>query len=188
MAWAPTFLIKSFGLSPTEVGLKYGALVAIIGIFGPLIAGPLSDWVNARIKAGRLYVTLISLTISPFFAWLTFHSNSPNEFYLWFSCFSFFLTMWLPPVYASFMDLVLPRIRGSVMSFYILTMTIVGLGLGPYAVGLISDVNGGDLGSAILSVYWLGVPLVILIVLLIWRFPVDEAGVVAKARVAGEPL
>jgi MFS transporter, Spinster family, sphingosine-1-phosphate transporter len=188
MAWAPTFLIKSFGLSPTEVGLKYGALVAIIGIFGPLIAGPLSDWVNARIKAGRLYVTLISLTISPFFAWMTFHSKSPNEFYLWFSCFSFFLTMWLPPVYASFMDLVLPRIRGSVMSFYILTMTIVGLGLGPYAVGLMSDVNGGDLGSAILSVYWLGVPLVILIALLIWRFPADEAGVVAKARAAGEPL
>jgi MFS transporter, Spinster family, sphingosine-1-phosphate transporter len=188
MAWAPTFLIKSFALSPAEVGLKYGSLVAIIGIIGPVIAGPTSDWLQSRVAGGRLYVTLFSLVVSPVLAWMTFHAETPGQFYIWFSAFSLVLTMWLPPVYASFMDLVLPRMRGTVMSFYILTMTIVGLGIGPYAVGLISDVNGGDLGSAILSVIWLSPLLVLLTIWLIRKIPKDEASLLARARAAGEAV
>ncbi|MEY2942815.1 MAG: hypothetical protein RLY97_829, partial [Pseudomonadota bacterium] len=57
---------------------------------------------------------------------------------------------------------------------------------GPYTVGLVSDVNGGDLGAAILSVYWLGPVLVALIGLLIWRLPHDEAKVALRAQAAGE--
>jgi MFS family permease len=78
--------------------------------------------------------------------------------------------------------------RGSVISFYILTMTIVGLGTGPYAVGLVSDVNGGDLGEAILSVYWLAPILIVLIIWLIRQLPRDEATVVERARTAGEAV
>ena len=96
--------------------------------------------------------------------------------------------MWLPPVYAGFVDLVLPRMRGMVMSFYILTMTIIGLGLGPYAVGLISDLNGGDLGAAIMSLFWLSPPIALLTLWLVLRFPRDEALVIARAREAGENL
>jgi hypothetical protein len=72
------------------------------------------------------------------------------------------------------------------MSFYILTMTITGLGLGPYTVGLVSDVNGGDLGAAILSVYWLAPLLVVLALLTVLRLPSDEASLLARARAAGE--
>jgi hypothetical protein len=67
-------------------------------------------------------------------------------------------------------------------------MTIVGLGIGPYAVGLISDLNGGKLGEAILSVYWLGPVLVLLIIWLIRQLPRDEATMVERARAAGEPI
>jgi hypothetical protein len=60
--------------------------------------------------------------------------------------------------------------------------------LGPYAVGLISDVNGGDLGSAILSVYWLGMPIVLLIIAILVLLPRDEALMVERSRAAGEPI
>ena len=188
MAWTPSFVIKTFHISPAEVGLKYGALVAIVGIVGPLVAGPLSDWLNARVRGGRIYVTLGSLIASPLLAFGVFHATSINAFYLAFTLYSFALTMWLPPIYASFMDLVLPRMRGTVISFYILTMTIFGLGMGPYAVGLISDVNGGNLGQAILSLYWLGPVLVVLVIALVWRLPRDEHRVVERARAAGEAV
>jgi hypothetical protein len=65
-------------------------------------------------------------------------------------------------------------------------MTIVGLGTGPFAVGLISDLNGGDLGSAILSLYWIGPLIVALIVAAIVRLPRDEALLVGRAAEAGE--
>ncbi|MCK5750352.1 MAG: hypothetical protein KAH44_29310, partial [Oricola sp.] len=84
--------------------------------------------------------------------------------------------------------LVLPRMRGMVMSYYILMMTITGMGLGPYAVGMISDVNKGNLGDAILSVYWVAPVIVALIVALIWRMPKDEATLAERAAAAGEAV
>src|SRR6185295_6202305 len=138
MLWTPTFLIQHFHVSTAEVALKFSVLITVLGIVGPLIAGPVSDLVNARIAGGRLYVTLASLVVSPCCAIWTYWADDLGSFYLRFVTFSLSLTMWLPPVYAGFVDLVLPRMRGMAMSFYILTMTIIGLGLGPYAVGLIS--------------------------------------------------
>ena len=188
MAWTPTFLIQHYGLSATRVALQFGLLITLLGIAGPLIAGPLSDWIEARRPGGRLYVTLASLVVSPGFAIWTYWADDLTSFYLRFVAFSLSLTMWLPPVYAGFVDLVLPRMRGMVMSFYILSMTIVGMGLGPYAVGLISDRNGGDLGAAILSLFWLSPPIALLTALLVLRFPRDAARAVERAREAGEKL
>ena len=186
MGWTAAFLIKTYHLSAADVGLKFGMEAAAIGIVGPLLAGPLSDWLETKLKAGRLYVTLGALIVSPLLAWPVYHATSPSAFYVAFALYSLALTMWLPPVYAGFMDLALPRMRGSVMSFYILTMTIFGLGLGPYAVGMMSDVNGGHLGDAILSLYWIGPLLVVLVLALIWRLPKDQASMLMRAQAAGE--
>lgn len=188
MAWTPAYLITEYGLAPAEVGAVFGPLSAIIGIVGPLAAGPFSDALNRRIPAGRIYVTLAALVISPFLAAYAYAAPNLEAFYLRFTFFGLVLTTWLPPIYAAFLDLVLPRIRGAVISFYILTMTIVGLGLGPYAVGLMSDVNGGDLGAAIMNLYWLAPILVALTVVLIWRLPRDERTMLARARAAGETI
>jgi len=188
MGWSPAFLIKTYHLTATQVGAVFGPLAAGIGVVGPMIAGPLSDWLNARFRSGRMYITLGALTLSPFIGWFVYHANTPGEFYAAFTIYSLSLTMWLPPLYAAFMDLALPRMRGSVVSFYILTMTIFGLGLGPYTVGLISDLNGGNLGAAILSIYWVGPFIVALVLALIWVLPKDEATVISRAQAAGEPI
>ena len=60
MGFTPSFLMKHYGLSPATTGLQFGLLAAAIGIIGPLIAGPLSDRINARFPgAGRAWVTLV---------------------------------------------------------------------------------------------------------------------------------
>lgn len=188
MGWTPTYLTRHFHLSALEVGQQFGVLSAVIGIIGPLVAGPVSDWIGQRLGGGRLYVTLISLGLSPLPGILAYRAETLAGFYLYFSVYSFLLTMWMPPIYATFLDLVLPRMRGSVMSFYIMTMTIVGLGTGPYLIGLMSDINGGDIASAILTLYWLSPVLVILTIALIFAFPRHEAAMLDRARAAGEPI
>lgn len=188
MLWTPTYLTQHFGLSASKVAWEFGTLITVLGIAGPLIAGPVSDWVNRRVPGGRLYVTLAALVIYPPIAVWTYWAEDVATFYLRFTAFSLSLTMWLPPVYAALVDLVLPRMRGMAMSFYILTMTIVGLGLGPYAVGMISDLNGGDLGAAISSLFWLAPPIALLTLFLVLRFPRDEALLIPRTREAGEPI
>ena len=187
MAWAAAFVVRRYNQSLADVGLTFGFLLAFGGIVGPLLAGPLADRLDQHVRGGRLYVTLGALLISPFLAILTFTADTLTGFYLRFIPFSLAVTMWLPPLYATFVNLVLPRMRGSVISCYILTMTIVGLGLGPFAVGLMSDITG-DLGQAILNLYWLSPVIALLAVVLIVIVPRGEASLIERARNAGESV
>lgn len=188
MGWTPPYIIKTFNQTAAETGAIFGPLSAVLGIVGPLIAGPVSDWAHKRIAAGRLYVTLFALGVSPLLSLIVYTADSLPMFYATFCVYALILTMWMPPIYAAYLDLVLPRMRGMVMSFYILLTTITGLGLGPYTVGLISDVNGGNLGSAILYTNLAAPLIVVLIVLLIRRLKKDEALILSRARAAGEPV
>lgn len=188
MAFTPSYLIGHFNQSATQVGLIFGPFIAALGVLGPVISGPLSDWSEKRFKGGRLVITLVSLIISPLCAMAVYTTDSLAMFYVFFIAFSLSTTMWLPSIYATLVELVLPRMRGMVTSFYILAVTLLGQGMGPYAVGLMSDRNGGDLAAAILDLYWVAVPIVILSAVAIWRYRIDEPQVLARARAAGEPV
>jgi MFS family permease len=187
MAWSSAYIVGRFNQSLADVGLTFGFLVAFMGIVGPLLAGPLADWLDQRIRGGRLYVTLGALMLSPVLAILVFTADTLTGFYLLFIPFSLAVTMWLPPVYATLLNLVLPRMRGSVISCYVLTMTIIGLGLGPFAVGLMSDITN-DLAVSILNLYWLSPAIAGLTVLLVIRTPRDEMRLLDTARKAGEQI
>ncbi len=187
MGWTPTYLVREYDQSLARVGAIFGPLSAAIGIVGPLIAGPLSDLFKGRNPSGRLYLLAAVMTLSPLTAMWTYAATDITSFYIRFVIFSLVLTMWMPPVYASMMDLVLPRMRGTMMAYYTLITTILGLGTGPYLVGLISDVTG-DLGFAIMCTFF-GSPVIVLLTLYAAiRLPKDEAAVVERARAAGEPV
>ncbi|HEU0118195.1 MAG TPA: MFS transporter, partial [Alphaproteobacteria bacterium] len=65
---------------------------------------------------------------------------------------------------------------------------LLGIGLGPYCVGLVSDASNGDLGHAILSINWVAVPIAILLLIIVVRGRADTARVVDRARRAGEVI
>ncbi len=189
MGFTPTFLMKNFDLTPAQVGLKFGLLSAAIGILGPMIAGPVSDKINHIWPGkGRIWVTLFSLGVSPLLAFWLYSARDADSFYIRFVAYSIVLTMWLPPLYAVMYDQVLPRMRGITTSVYLLLVTILGLGIGPYVVGLIADANNGDLAKAILSINWVAPLIVILLILLTTRAKRDEDLLVERARAAGEPI
>jgi len=189
MGFTPSYLIRTFDLSPAEAGLQFGLLAAALGMIGPIIAGPLSDWLTGRMGApGRVWLILASLGISPFFGIWTFSAGDPGSFYLRFIAYSLILTLWLPPIYSLMYDLVLPRMRGIASSTYVIVSTLLGLGMGPYFVGIVSDRNGGDLAGAIISINWNAPVIVLLLLIVLLRVRGDEASMIGRARAAGEPI
>src|SRR5262249_34100324 len=60
MGFTPSFLMKSYGLSPSTTGLQFGLLSAAIGIIGPLIAGPQIGRASCR-ERGEISVVAVSL-------------------------------------------------------------------------------------------------------------------------------
>jgi len=189
MGFTPSFLMKRYGLSPAATGLQFGLLSAAIGIIGPLIAGPLSDRIAARFSnVGRVYVTLFALGASPLIALWVYSASDAAAFFARFILYSLVLTAWYPPLYATLYEQVLPRMRGITSSTYLISYTIFGLGIGPYAVGMLSDANGGNLAAAILGINWVAPAIVVMLVILARRVRRDEAALVARARHGGEPI
>jgi MFS family permease len=189
MGFTPLFIMREYGLSPTQTGVQFGILATALGVIGPLISGPVSDWANTRFPSvGRVWVVIVSLGLSPFPAILAYTATNPVSFYSWFTVHALLLTMWLPPLYALMFDLVLPRMRGITYSIYLVAYTILGLGVGPYGVGMISDANGGQLGRAILDLFWLAPVIIVLLIMLLVRARRDEEGLRDRARRAGEPV
>lgn len=189
MGFTPSFLNREFGLSPAQTGVQFGLLAAALGIIGPVVAGPLSDWLTVRMGGrGRVWLTLASLGISPLFGLWTYSAPDVTSFYLRFSIYSLILTLWLPPIYSLMYDLVLPRMRGITSSVYIIVSTLLGLGMGPYFVGIVSDRTGGDLGVAIMSINFNGPIIVLLLLIVLTRINRDEASMLSRARAGGESV
>nr|WP_250890225.1 MFS transporter [Sphingobium nicotianae] len=189
MGFTPSFIMKIYGESQTATAVKFGTLSLVIGVIGPLIAGPLSDWFDRTMPGrGRVWLTLFALGVSPFVGIWTYLAEDAGSFYTRFILYSVILTCWIPPLYALMYGLVLPRMRGIAASTYLIVSTIFGVGIGPYQVGIVSDATGGDLRIAILSTNWVAVPIVILLLILAMRVRRDEAMMLERARAAGEPV
>jgi MFS family permease len=189
MGFTPSFLVREYGLSMAETGLQFGLLAAALAIAGPIVGGPLTDWLTVKLGArGRVWLIFFSLGVSPFFGIWAYSAESSMSFYLRFIPYSLILTLWLAPMYAQLLELVLPRMRGITFSTFMIVQTLLGLGMGPYLVGIVSDRNGGDLGQAIMSVNVVAPVIVVLLLIVLTRVNRDEASILARARAAGEQV
>lgn len=181
MSFNPSFLMRYYGLSMKDTALQFGLVSAAMGILGPLFWGPFSDWLNQRFPGtGRAWTSLFCMALSPLMSFWVYWAPDATNFYLRFVAYSLVLTGWMPPLYAILYDQVLPRMRGITGSLYLLVATVIGLGIGPYAVGLLSDASG-DLRSAMLSINAAAVPIALLMFAIARRARRDEDALMERA-------
>ncbi|WP_284124339.1 MFS transporter [Parerythrobacter aestuarii] len=181
MAFNPSFLLTYYDLTLSEAALQFGFVSAGMGIIGPLIWGPLSDKLNIRFPgAGRAWVAMFAMGVSPLMSFWVYYAPTPGDFYLRFVFYSLVLTGWLPPLYAILYEQVLPRMRAVTSSTYLLASTILGLGIGPYVVGMLSDATG-DLRTSMLAVNTAAVPIVLLLLFIAKRASKDEDALLERA-------
>jgi MFS family permease len=186
-SWAPFYAVVTYKLPLARVGLEMGVVAASAGLIGTYLGGVLADWARRYSPRGRLYVSLVAMVGSVPIAPLMFGAPTLEIMLAWWLVLGTIVTAWLAGMAAATQELVLPRMRGTAAAALTLGMTMFGLGLGPYGVGLISDVTG-DLHFAILSVYAV-IPLLILCMLVAIRHvAATESNLVALARAAGEPI
>lgn len=186
-AWIFIYASRKLGATPEVAGPLLGLGSALGGWIGTSMGGIVGDAWKLRNPSGRLILTLLAVSIPLPIAFYAYTTDSLNEFYV---CYFFIVligTFWLGGVTTTMQDLVLPRMRGSAGAMFFMGTTLIGLGNGPYLVGLISDITG-DLRFAILTSYW-GVPVVwLLLVFAIRGLPAAEASRVERARAAGEVI
>ncbi len=180
------FAKNAYSLGP-ESGLTLGIITAVAGGLGATFGGILGDWWKRRHPMGRIYVMLLAAITSNITMFLAYTATNSTSFFTFAAMNLFLHIMWLGPCAACIQDLVLPRMRGTATAVFFLGTTIVGLGLGPYVVGLISDVTG-SLKFAMMSTVAVFPLILIFVVIAARSVPQLEASLVERARAAGEPM
>ncbi|WP_310541331.1 MFS transporter [Phenylobacterium sp.] len=141
-----------FGLGSVGfLGLALGLMGGTAGIISSWAGGAIADWAAKRDIRAYMSVPAVASLISPFI-----YATAillPSAFWaLWLLILPGLLgSLWYGPVYASAQSLVPPQMRATSASILIFIINLVGLGLGPLFVGILSDVlaNGPlELGSA----------------------------------------
>lgn len=164
--------------------LRLGFTAAVAGGLGITISGYVADIARRIIPTGRLLFVCLTASCHTAASVVQFTTSSQTVFYVAFAVATFFVPMWFAPNQATTQDLVTPRLRGTAFAMYSLGANILGLGIGPYTVGLISDATG-DLRTAILCALG-ALPLAVVTLLYAARnLEEDEAVTAATMAAAG---
>lgn len=186
-AWIYIYGFRVLGATPKEAGIAFGLGAALGGLIGTSMGGIVGDAWRKRDPIGRLKVSLLASVIPLPVIVYGFSTTSLPTLYICYFLYALIGCFWLGGITATMQDLVLPRMRGTAGAMFFMGTTLLGLGNGPYLVGLISDATG-DLRFAILCSF-AGAPVVWLCLVLAMRWlPAAEASRIARARAAGEPI
>jgi len=179
------FFIRYHNVPIGELGFTLGGITAAFGFLGCTLGGVLADYWRLRNPRGRLYVALgAALLPIPVGLWMLYTSSTTLAFTLN-AAVAFSGAAWLGVGGSTVTDLVLPRMRGTSSAVYILTLTLLGLALGPFTVGLVSDLTG-DLRNGLVVALCVNIGAAGLIAYAARYLAEDERTLLARARAAGE--
>ena len=183
--WGPVFFMRVHDQSAGDISVIVGVTAAVAGFLGVTLGGFLADRFRHATPIGRLYVGYLTAVLPvPLALWMLSTESLTLAYVLNFPL-SVTTSMWIGAGASTIQDLVLPRMRAVASAFYLMVLTFVGLALGPYTIGQLSDLLG-DLPQAMrLALMGNGVALVLL-VLASRHLAADEASLKERARAAGE--
>ncbi|TXH52132.1 MAG: MFS transporter [Burkholderiaceae bacterium] len=152
MSWIGSLLIRSHGLSLTEVGLVTAISMGGFGALGTLFFGLLADRLGRRDMAAQprlmamsaLLIAVFGTAVCLWPGWL----GAAIALALFAAC----VAGLNGPTYALTQTLVRVRMRGTSMSVLVVLLNLIGVGVGPTLAGLLSDFFAARFGAD--SVRW----------------------------------
>ena len=181
--WSAPYAEEELGLPKAELAFVLGGSGALSGFLGVILGGRMSDWLRTRNPSGRILVVMFGIVAPVVPIWLGFTTASPTLFYAMNFLAGMFAAAALGAAAATTQDLVLPRMRGTATASFFLATTLVGLGLGPYMVGAISELSGSR-QTGVLSLIGVA-PISLALLIYAYRtLPQAEATIAERAAAA----
>ncbi|WP_288458409.1 MFS transporter [uncultured Sphingomonas sp.] len=137
--WLPSLMMRSFGLTLVGTGQFIGALLLSGGVAGILLGGTLGDRLGARDR--RWYALLPALCYvagTPLFIAGVLSGSAAAAFAL-FVVPQAMVYVWLGPVLTAVQHLVPAHLRATASASFLLINNLIGLGLGSWVIGRLSD-------------------------------------------------
>ncbi|MFG0416814.1 spinster family MFS transporter [Pseudomonas sp. zjy_8] len=140
-AFMVPMLQRYFGLGLQQAAMATGVIVGLTGLVGLTLGGWVADKVHQRWANGRLLFAALSMLVACLCsAWaLTAGRIDTALFVAVFSLGWLFSYNFYTCVYTAIQDVIEPRLRATAMALFFAGLYLLGGGLGPLAVGWLSD-------------------------------------------------
>ncbi len=139
LTWAPTFLDRVHGLSPTEIGFYFGTLRGLTGVAGAIIAAVGIGILVRRDLRWQIWAPM-AVTPLPFFSDLLFLFSGNQLLWLFGLGFSAFASALLVSIsFPLYVNIVPANLRATASALYFLIVALTGFMFGPFVVGALTD-------------------------------------------------
>lgn len=145
--WTASFMIRTHGMSTGELGTWLALIIGVGGAFGVFFGGYLAD--RMAPSDVRWYVRLPSVCgflIVPFMA-SVYLVDGPYAALLLSIIPGLLFQVYLGNTIATTHAMVGPRMRATASAVLFLILNVIGLGAGPWVVGVLSDLLAPSLGT-----------------------------------------
>ncbi|MDB5424506.1 MAG: major facilitator family transporter [Phenylobacterium sp.] len=137
--WLPSFFERSLGMGLVQRSLFLGAITLIGGMAGVWGGGSLADRLGAKHKAAYLLVPAAAFLLAlPCFFFAIGATSLPLAFLLFLIPQGLNL-VWLGPVITAVQHLVPAQMRSTASACFLFVNNLIGLGLGTWYFGAVSD-------------------------------------------------
>lgn len=143
----PLYLIRVHEVPIGELGIALGLLMGGLGGVGAIVVGAICDKLSQKDLRWRPWTILITGLIAfPFIVWFLYAPDKQTAYWVYFFPGLFGL-LYASISYTAMQELVPVQMRAMASAVMLLSLTLIGIGLGPVLLGMISDYFAEELGT-----------------------------------------
>jgi len=147
VTWVPSFLIRSHGMNTGDAGTYLGLILGIPGGIGIVLGGWMADRYGSRDTRWYLWIVSVALLLGTPFAFGIYLVETPAMSLLFLIMPVLLGNFYQATTFSQVQGLVGLRMRSVAAAVLLFILNIIGLGAGPQAVGILSDVLRDEYGQ-----------------------------------------
>ena len=147
ITWLPSFFQRSYGMQTGDVGWYLGLILGIPGGLGIFLGGYLSDYFGSKDVRWCLWIVALAMLITTPLYYMVYLSPTSNTSFLWLIVPIAFGNFYQATTFSQTQGIVELRMRSVAAAILLFIINIIGLGFGPQAVGILSDILSKNYGK-----------------------------------------
>jgi len=145
--WVPAFLERSHGMGGGEIGTWIGIESGVGGVLGMVVTGLIADRLGRRDPRWYAWIAAISIVLYLPFSAAFLLLEEPVPALVAYFIPTALSSVYLAPSLALMHQLVGPNMRAVASAIAMFMLNLIGMGLGPQAVGILSDWLAPEYGA-----------------------------------------
>lgn len=145
--WNAAFLMRSHELTLSQAGYYLGLVAIIASTAGTFIGGVLADWLGKRDRRWNSWIVALIYVIGLPVGVVVFTTDD-TALAMWLLPVPVFVAgVYLGPTFAMVQNLVGVRMRALASAILLFIINLIGMGLGPWLTGMLSDMFTAEHGQ-----------------------------------------